>query len=418
MSRKDLKLTLAVDPSRLTGARRSSTYLAMRSVQGGRTVYSVRVPLAELVTIMPLPDPDHPDPDNRKVDRRHAKEFGDYIGSKPNWCAPGLMARDNGGCRFDPIPDADGAVGYLEIPWSTGALSPLTTIDGQHRILGADIEMKSVTDEINRVERELTRTRSEDRTAVLRHRREELAARLERLQTEHVGLDIYVEPNNVIARQMFVDVADNAKGISSALRARFDSSKIANRTLDRVLDHALLRSRVDLEQDRMTRTNPNLMGAKHVADITRAVAVGVAGRIGRKRETELDDAAITEAVHGFLDCITEAFTDLAAITESKLPPIQLRESSLLGSIGMLRVLAGVYHELRERDLSDDEITEFFARLDPHMAAPVTSTSIWHRTGDFEPNSSAPIMRTQNLQHLTNMVVDWYDHLPVVLRSSN
>ncbi|MGH8908805.1 MAG: hypothetical protein ACRD0K_20505 [Egibacteraceae bacterium] len=67
-----------------------------------------------------------------------------------------------------------------------------------------------------------------------------------------MALDVYVEPDNIRARQMFVDVADNAKGISSARRSRFDGSKIANRTLDRVMDHALLKGRVDLEQDRIT----------------------------------------------------------------------------------------------------------------------------------------------------------------------
>ncbi|MGH8908806.1 MAG: hypothetical protein ACRD0K_20510 [Egibacteraceae bacterium] len=45
-------------------------------------------------------------------------------------------------------------MGYLEIPWSTGAISPLTTIDGQHRILGVDpdIEIKYITEEINKAD--------------------------------------------------------------------------------------------------------------------------------------------------------------------------------------------------------------------------------------------------------------------------
>lgn len=214
-----------------------------------------------------------------------------------------------------------------------------------------------------------------------------------------------------------MDVADNAKGISRALTTRFDSSKIANRTLDRVMNHALLKSKVDLEQDRMTLKNPNLMGAKHVADLTRAVAVGVSGRIGRKRESELDDATIIEQVHSYLGCITEAFSDLSAVAEGTLPPQQLRRDSLLGATGMLRVLAGVWHELHAKDVDDDEITEFFRRLDKHMAAPVDDESIWRVTPaaeDFESSGATPVMRTQNLQHLARVITDWFANPPAEL----
>ena len=72
---------------------------------------------------------------------------------------------------------------------------------------------------------------------------------------------------------------------------------------------------------------------------------------------------------------------------------QLRRTSLLGSVGMLRVLGGVFRELRAGDNPAElnDITEFFKRLDPHMTAPVTETSIWLTTDagdDFEPNASA------------------------------
>ena len=77
---------------------------------------------------------------------------------------------------------------------------------------------------------------------------------------------------------MFFDIADNALGITSSVRARFDSRKVVNRGLEEVMKHALLKDRVDPEQDRMGRNNPNLMGAKHVAEIVRTLAVGIEGR--------------------------------------------------------------------------------------------------------------------------------------------
>jgi hypothetical protein len=74
--------------------------------------------------------------------------------------------------------------------------------------------------------------------------------------------------------------------------------------------------------------------------------------------------------HNFLGCITEAFADLAAVADDTLTPQQLRQTSLLGSVGTLRVLAGVYHELSAAEVDDEEITDFFRRLDRHMIAPV------------------------------------------------
>lgn len=409
---------IQIDSDKISGPRRESTYLAQCSTQGGRTVYTIRIPLTSLDVILPLPDPDQPDPDNRKVDGRHAKAFGDYIRQQETWVAPTLLARDNGGCTFEEASGTDGRIGYLTIPWATGALSPLSNVDGQHRILGVHLIIRILGEEIKKIDREITRATRPDKIADLTASRDKLTAQLQRLENESVGVDIYVEPSNILARQMFVDVADNAKGISSALKARFDSSKVANRILDRVVNHALLKGKVDLEQDRMTRGNPNLLGAKHVADLTRGVAVGVAGRIGKQRERELADEVLVEMVHSFFDCLADGFKDLAAVAEGTLKPLELRSQSLLGSVGMLRVLAGVYYELKENnDAGDEDVTVFFAKLDPHMNAPVSATSIWRKTAtslDFEEDASAPIMRTQNLIHLVKVIVDWYHTPPAEL----
>lgn len=252
---------------------------------------------------------------------------------------------------------------------------------------------------------------------------------MNRLKNEYVGLDIYVEPDPIKAQQMFVDVADDAKGISSAVRARFDNYKVANRTLSDVIDHPLLKGRVDPEQDRMTAKNPNFMGAKHVAGITRADLAGVGGRISKKAEQSLTDGEVIEQVKDFLDVISNAFVGLAAVAEDDLDAErkagemtvaqQLRRTSLLGSVGMLRVLGGVFHELRAGDnpVELGDITEFFKRLDPYMTAPIPDTSFWLSTDardDFEPNASAPIMRTQNIVHLVSVITNWYRKPPAAL----
>ncbi len=421
-------MSINIDALRLSRPQDSSTYLAIKTIQGGRAVYATRVPLLDLPTILPVPDPNNVDKDNRKVDRLHAKHFGEYLDTKQDWVAPALLARDSGGCRFEQV-DQEGAVGYLTVPWAIGGISPLRTIDGQHRVLGVSIEKQRITDAISTIDRDMARKVSPDKAAKLQAERERLVGQMNRLKEEFVGLDIYVEADPIKAQQMFVDVADNAKGISSAVRARFDSYKVANRTLSDVIDHPLLKGRVDAEQDRMTMKNPNLMGAKHVADITRAVIAGAGGRISKKAEQTLTDGEVIEEVKDFLDVISNAFVGLAAITEDdpeaerKADELtlsqQLRRTSLLGSVGMLRVLGGVFHELRASDnpVELDDITEFFKRLDRHMTAPVTETSIWRTSdanADFEPNAAAPIMRTQNLVHLVGVITGWYKKAPAAL----
>ncbi|MEU0521462.1 DNA sulfur modification protein DndB [Streptosporangium sp. NPDC006007] len=413
---------------RLSKPQDSSTYLALKTIQGGRAVYTTRVPLLDLPTILPVPDPNNVDKDNRKVDRLHAKHFGEYLDTKQDWVAPALLARDSGGCFFEKL-DERGEVGYLTVPWAIGGISSLRTIDGQHRVLGVSIEKKRITDAIAAVDREMSRKVSPERSAKLHAEREKLVSQMMRLKAEYVGLDIYVEPDPIKAQQMFVDVADNAKGISSAVRARFDSYKVANRTLSDIIDHPLLKGQVDAEQDRMTMKNPNLMGAKHVADITRAVIAGPGGRISKKAERTLTDGEVIEQVKDFLDVISNAFTGLAAVTEDDpererradelTMAQQLRRTSLLGSVGMLRVLGGAFRELRAGDnpAELDDITEFFKRLDPHMTAPVSEVSIWRTTDagtNFEPNAAAPIMRTQNIVSLVGIIVGWYKKPPAAL----
>ncbi|MEV1115103.1 DNA sulfur modification protein DndB [Actinosynnema sp. NPDC049800] len=421
-------MSISIDPLRLSKPQDSSTYLAIKTMQGGRSVCTTRVPLLDLPTILPVPDPNNVDKDNRKVDRLHAKQFGQYLDNKQDWVAPALLARDSGGCLFEKV-DEHGAVGYLTVPWAIGGISSLRTIDGQHRVLGVAIEKQRITDAITAVDREMARKVSTEKSAKLQADREKLISQMNRLKDEYVGLDIYVEPDPIKAQQMFVDVADNAKGISSAVRARFDNYKVANRTLSDVIDHPLLKGRVDAEQDRMTAKNPHLLGAKHVADITRAVIAGPGGRVTKKAEQTLTDGEVIEQVKDFLDAISHAFSALAAITEED-PDLsrkvgeptmsqELRRRSLLGSVGMLRVLGGVFHVLRSGDNPAElnDITEFFKRLDRHMAAPVTETSIWRSTNaevDFEPNAAAPIMRTQNIIHLVEVIAGWYKKAPAAL----
>jgi hypothetical protein len=152
------------------------------------------------------------------------------------------------------------------------------------------------------------------------------------------------------------------------------------------------------------------MGAKHVADIVRALAVGLDGRVGRRVEGGLREDALVEKANNFFDVLLAAFPPLEAVADGKTTTEELRTSSLLGSAVMLRVLAGVYAELADKHAFDDDDTiEFFTQLAPHMASPVTANSIWvTKVGDevFSPGASAPRSRRQDLKTLRDAMVEW------------
>ena len=409
-----------MDLTGVTGAQRYDRYVAVRSTQGGRTLYTIQVGLSDLPVLLPVPDPDRPTPGNRRVNQTHAKKFGEYIQKNRDWVAPPLLARDDGHCVFREQRVIPGtmALGTLDVPWAAGASRALKIIDGQHRVLGIHLQIKEIEDGISRTEEEFLRAKDDGLRGELEQRLKGFNQRLEHLQTEHATLQIYVESDLNGFEQMFYDVADNALGINQAVKVRFDSRKVLNRTLYEVAKHPLLRDRVDEEQDRIRDNNANLLGAKHVIDLVRTVNVGITGRIGQKREKELDEPTLIETANDFFNCLLDAFPILEDLVGGVITASELRKRSLLGSVGMLRVLAGVFYELREDDRTDDEIVQFYARLASHMAAPVAPDSLWRTTAAKEfiaEGASGPTTLYQNLRGLTEEITSWYADPPAVLR---
>ena len=212
-------------------------------------------------------------------------------------------------------------------------------------------------------------------------------------------------------KQVFVDIADNALGISRAVSVRFDRRKVVNRALETVMTHPLLEKRVDEQSDRITRTSQYLMGAKHVTDIIRAVQVGPSRRISKRQEDELSEITVAGNASRFLDTLADAFPEMAKIRDEEMTPEALRAGSLLGSVVMLRALAGTYGALvvqadPEDRWATEDLVEFFKSLGNDMTAPVDSESRWMDTGVFIEGTMAPSARQGDITKLTNTIVDW------------
>jgi len=171
----------------------------------------------------------------------------------------------------------------------------------------------------------------------------------------------------------------------------------------------LLTNRIDMEQDRIAGSSPYLAGAKHVADIIRTLAVGINGRILPRHESELNEGQLTEKANRFFDALLDGFTAFVELANGTITAEQLRRTSLLGSVTMIRALAGVYY-LLTRDGDDQweegDVSAFFASLQPLMVAPVTSDSPWMRYPSiFAEGASGPSARRQDIDRLVSVLVD-------------
>jgi hypothetical protein len=397
----------------VTGYDADVRFYATRYKQGGRTVFSLDLSLTQIAALLPAPNPARPTEGNRTIKEKHAREFGDYVRSQPEWVAPALVLRAPDIFVFEVRESISGTeFGVISFPRL--ASTDLRILDGQHRILGIHLAIQSIADDLEKARSGLSAARRTDaEPAVIQQfqaKIDRLNEQRERFDRERTTLQVFIEDDQSAYKQMFFDIADNALGITSSVRARFDSRKVVNRSLEDAMKHALLKGRVDPEQDRMGRSNPNLMGAKHVAEIIRTLAVGIEGRIGRRLEDELREDALIQKTNNFLDVLLTAFPPLDAVVDGEITPDELRKTSLLGSTVMHRVLAGVYAELVDRHkFDDDDVTEFFRKLAPHMENAVGEDSIWLTKVDddvFSQGALAPRSRRQDLKSLRDTIVNW------------
>ena len=428
------RVTLAPPPEAtlstegLTGYDTHDRYFASRFTQGDRKVYSLDLPLVQIAATFPRPDPGHPAEGNRRVDPKHAHRFADYIRRNPNWVSPALMLRSADIYGFDVRAEVGGAqFGVLAVPRALRA--ELKILDGQHRILGIHMAVEEIAEEIRRV-RDLVAMakRNGDDTAVVKLHEttvRKLEGQLLRLTKERISVGIVIEDQESAYKLMFATIAENAKGITKTIQARFDSSKVVNRVmLQLVAEHPLLMNRVEEQVDRVT-SEDQLMAATHVAEVVRAAAIGF-GRMVPAREEAMDDRDVLAKAEAFLRVLTAAYPDIRAIQDGAKKPGAVRAVNMLGTATMLRVLAGTYHELHDpakRDaakrgsspptpapMSDEDIIKFLASLDPHMKVPVSS-NLWKVDADDANNvvqqgAGAPRSRGGDVRRLTEQLVRW------------
>ena len=388
--------------------------------QGTRRMYNVVITLGQLTQlIVKRPDPNVPIEGNRKVDGRRALAFGKYVQEKETWVSPAIIVRAPAGdvkfAAAHEFPDGT-AWGTLSIPIQQ--LTDIQILDGQHRTLGIFNALDEMNNNIAKArESEIVadRNQDDDTKAMYSFQLAEFQRKRDRIMHEHISIDLAVV-NSKESTEMFVDINNNSKGVNPDYTSYLDRRDVVNRvSADLMEKHPLLVDRVEIGQGaRMSATNPNLLGAKGVADIVRAVHVGASGRIGARVEEELkaDETRAIRRVERFLDVMVDSFPDLQAVRDGALSPVALRNMSMLGSLTMWRVLASVYRDLTSmtdkyaEPFSRIEVQKFFESLGPEMKAiPVTDpNSFWMKSAAFKVGGSAPQAMQGALVQLTNALI--------------
>ncbi|HEX3734047.1 MAG TPA: DNA sulfur modification protein DndB [Solirubrobacterales bacterium] len=399
--------------------------------QGKREMYHLTVTLAQLTQLVPKrPDPEQPIEGNRRVDPKRARKFGDYVIERDDWVSPAIIVRaPSGEVKFAPAHEfADGtAWGVLEIPLHV--LTSILLLDGQHRTLGIFIALDEINERIRELKDGVAAAEADQNPHVLGELEKSLAKAIagrDRLNKDHISIDLAVVTTDQ-GKQMFVDIADNAKGVNPDFTTILDQRDVVNRMAAQLIeDHPLFEGRVERGQStRMSAKNPNFIGAKSVADIARAVNVGVGGRVGKRVQDELSKELpiAVERVETFLDVLVAAFPELEAMIDEDIDPIDLREEgsehrSMVASATMLRILAGVYHDLTvggkgadEEPLNRSEVEVFFSLLAPKLRdVPIDEKDpFWMPTGVFLAGATAPSARQGSMSSLVRQIVDWARH---------
>jgi hypothetical protein len=398
---------------------------AWEYLQGGRPHYDTIINMTQLPAfIVDRPNPDKPLEGNRRVDANRAKKFGTYVIDNDDWVSPAITVRvpANGVVKFDTVHRFENgtAWGWLTIPLAY--LFEIKVVDGQHRTLGTYDLVEILSERKRRALELMEKAKKNGGAEYDVHENQYLKARnrFDDLSREHMSVEIVVvDVSN--AKQIFADINNNAKGVNPDYTTILDQRDVINRiAAEMIEEHPLLQDRVELGQStRMTASNPNFIGAKAVADIVRAVHVGVTGRVGTRVEDELsrNQAAAAQRVKTFLDVLLASFRDLRAIANGELEPIALRAEdsdrrSMLGSSTMLRALAGVYRELTLTSdtgtpMTRSQVQEFFSKLEPLMRQiPITPESVWTSTGAFLPEKTAPQATQGAIGSLVVALADW------------
>lgn len=399
----------------------NQTVFAQKITRVNSSAYLFALPISIALELLEIPDPAHPFPDNRRVNKKHAMEFGNYWENhEHDWVVPPLLLDCPETLVFKEVSTSKLGVELVELIIPKGDREVLRILDGQHRILGwylKKIELNARLSDSNTSYNKAVIAGEKREAAVFLEQITQIERAVVRLQSEQISINLIDSLNPKMHQQFFVDIAKNALGINKTVQAKFDSSSIINRVTQNIIrNHPLLQNRIDLEKTSCSGTNPNLLTVVNISDITRHTCFGVNRMVTARRENNYQDEVLEANVCKFLDIMVKNVPQLQLVMSGNLRAPDFRDKYMLGSGTIWRCLAGSFYEACvivndlegtiELDLSQVRKFEKFVSLfADQMTLPISRE--WFATSLFPiKRSKAPSSRAQDLDAMVGLMTAW------------
>jgi len=392
--------------------------IAQKMEHGATVSFITALTINDLLELLDIPDPNKPFEDNRRVNKKHAMEFGNYWESQRNgWISPPLLLDTELEIEATLVPSLqEYSTVHISIPASKKR--EVSILDGQHRVLGWFLKRNDLFS--RQIEANSTYNRAVfSGDSILKLAAEDDLRKIEyslgRMHLEKVGVTLISGLHRKQHQQFFVDIAKNALGINKTVQGKFDATSIVNRvSMELVSSHPLLSTRIDMEKTKCNGSNPNFLSLVNITDIVRHIGFGLNSRVTAKREDLYVDNDLFRVANRFFDLMLKNIDLLSELRNNQISAIWIRENSLLGSGTIWRCLAGAFHETcvvdDESTLSIDssmyksyeKFIQFFA-----LESKLPISSKWFATDLFpSKKSSAPTSRSQDLLDLVNLFQLW------------
>ena len=395
--------------------------IAQKMEHGATVSFITALSITDLLDLLDIPDPNKPFEDNRRVNKRHAMEFGDYWESQRNgWISPPLLLDTELVIEYENIRELESeSTVLISIPSSKKR--EVSILDGQHRVLGWFLKQNDLLSRQNEANGTYNRAVFANDLILKLAAEDELRKieySLNRMRNEKVGITLISGLQRKQHQQFFVDIAKNALGINKTVQGKFDATSIVNRvSLELVNSHPLLNGKIDMEKTKCNGSNPNFLSLVNITDIVRHIGFGLNSRVTAKREDLYEDNDLYKVANRFFDLMLKNVEILKELRNNQISTLWIRENSLLGSGTIWRCLAGAFHETSVIDedsrlsidsaeyKSFEKFIQMFA-LDSKL--PISQR--WFATELFPTKkSAAPTSRSQDLMDLVNLFQLWIEN---------
>jgi hypothetical protein len=395
--------------------------LAQRITRPHNSHYLFSISIETALSLLEIPDPSHPFPDNRRVSKKHAMDFGNYWEKhETDWIVPPLLLDSAIKLEYRSSKFSNEQSEVVELELTKGDREVLRILDGQHRVLGwylKKLELESrLKDSVSLYNKLLIENSVREAELIVREI-DHIELVISRMKTEKISVNLLDSLSQKLHQQFFVDIAKNALGINKTVQSKFDTASIINRvTQSLIRSHPLLENNVDLEKTSCSGSNPNILTVVNVSDITRHACFGIASRVTERKENTFSDSELETNVRRFLDIIQESIPQLAEIVNRRITAGELRENYLIGSGTIWRCLAGTFYEacviVDEKDgtiqLDENRVNKFerfIRKFSMQMDLPISDD--WFGTALFPlMRSKAPSSRTQDLLSMVSLMTAW------------